>query len=521
MPLPSPRGDESQDDFISRCMSDETAMNDFPDQEQRSAVCFDQWREAKNNSEMFTFRASLGQLRTEQFQGREHLVVPVVALAEGVLRPMNSDQPELALAQEFVPTAPAWNGKPVVVNHPMKNGQPVSANSPDIWEQDVIGHIFNSEAENQKLKFEAWIDRAKANEIGGTTKETVDALADGQMMEVSTGLFAKTEPQSGTHEGKKFNGVWRDILPDHIAILEQGSVGACSIEDGCGAPRMNQCGCENGNCACKGNTMTQDSETEPEQKDNALKRAMKSLSHLFTGGRMNDITRREALQQAAQHKGIDGMVMAVEDDGSFIMEEFSEDGLRTVRRSFKIEGGRVEIGDDPVPVRMEQTFTRVRTNEDVQMAKEDLVNNLISNTQTHFEEGDRELLMKFDENKLQGMQPTEEEPKDNSRQEPIETPDFNTLLQKADPETRESFEQGMKMFKQRKSELINHIKGCQRNKFTDEQLQSKSYDELEQIAALVEEPAVDYSVRGAPINNTEDPTAPPKPKEMFPRKENQ
>jgi signal peptide peptidase SppA len=46
MPLPTPREGEEQDEFISRCMGDETANADFPDQEQRAAVCHRQWREA-------------------------------------------------------------------------------------------------------------------------------------------------------------------------------------------------------------------------------------------------------------------------------------------------------------------------------------------------------------------------------------------------------------------------------------------------------------------------------------------
>lgn len=46
MPLPTPREGEEHDDFMSRCMADDTATADFPDQEQRAAVCFRQWREA-------------------------------------------------------------------------------------------------------------------------------------------------------------------------------------------------------------------------------------------------------------------------------------------------------------------------------------------------------------------------------------------------------------------------------------------------------------------------------------------
>ena len=47
MPLPTPNEGESENDFISRCMASETMNTDFPQQAQRSAVCFQRWRESK------------------------------------------------------------------------------------------------------------------------------------------------------------------------------------------------------------------------------------------------------------------------------------------------------------------------------------------------------------------------------------------------------------------------------------------------------------------------------------------
>lgn len=44
MPLPKPSDDESEAQFIDRCMDDETMIEDFPDSDQRLGVCFSQWR---------------------------------------------------------------------------------------------------------------------------------------------------------------------------------------------------------------------------------------------------------------------------------------------------------------------------------------------------------------------------------------------------------------------------------------------------------------------------------------------
>ena len=45
MPIPTPKGKETQQEFISRCMSE--MKGEFPDKEQRLAVCYTQWKEKK------------------------------------------------------------------------------------------------------------------------------------------------------------------------------------------------------------------------------------------------------------------------------------------------------------------------------------------------------------------------------------------------------------------------------------------------------------------------------------------
>ena len=50
MPLPTPNQGESEQEFVSRCMGNDTVNEEFPDQEQRAAVCYRQWREGKGNA---------------------------------------------------------------------------------------------------------------------------------------------------------------------------------------------------------------------------------------------------------------------------------------------------------------------------------------------------------------------------------------------------------------------------------------------------------------------------------------
>jgi hypothetical protein len=45
MPLPKPKPQETQKDFIARCMANPTMNSEYPRQDQRLAVCYTQWRD--------------------------------------------------------------------------------------------------------------------------------------------------------------------------------------------------------------------------------------------------------------------------------------------------------------------------------------------------------------------------------------------------------------------------------------------------------------------------------------------
>lgn len=47
MPMPTPRKNEDQKAFISRAMGDETMRRDYPDEKQRAAVAYSQWRRSR------------------------------------------------------------------------------------------------------------------------------------------------------------------------------------------------------------------------------------------------------------------------------------------------------------------------------------------------------------------------------------------------------------------------------------------------------------------------------------------
>ena len=51
MPLPKPKKNEKQNDFISRCMSSDVMQDEFSDHKQRIAVCYSQFRRKEEDAE--------------------------------------------------------------------------------------------------------------------------------------------------------------------------------------------------------------------------------------------------------------------------------------------------------------------------------------------------------------------------------------------------------------------------------------------------------------------------------------
>jgi hypothetical protein len=47
MPLPKPEKGETQQDFMGRCINDDTMKREYPLKDQRVAVCYTQYRDNK------------------------------------------------------------------------------------------------------------------------------------------------------------------------------------------------------------------------------------------------------------------------------------------------------------------------------------------------------------------------------------------------------------------------------------------------------------------------------------------
>ncbi len=464
------------------------------------------------------------EIRTEQLFGQDHLVVPVVALVQGVLQGMSAENPELALAEEFGRFPQGWDGRPLVMNHPVINNQPVSANSPTVLEAYAFGQIFNSKVAEGRLKVEAWINLARVEEMGGEVADLVTRINDGKVIEVSTGLFTGVEERSGKFNGKQYVGIWRNIVPDHLAFLSEGSVGACSVADGCGTPRVNarsepgwddysyaedlqvtdphnhsdgscSCGCGG---KCGGDKMADNSNSnsnsDPNGKVEPSFTVDRFLANMFPDGLMDSDVRK--LLSEAVKLSRPTYVYLLGYTASKVIYEYYSDALnnyQTSQRSYEISADRqVTLGDDEqlVDIFLEVTPKKVKANSDpdseTSKTQEPPMTTVNSNQTTEDPQADKSV-----DKPTAQIPPTAlsaaTQPVVPPTQAPVAAVKFNTVKEffdAAPAELRESLESGLKLHNQRKGSLIKALQDTGRCKFSDDALKAMSLENLEQLVDL-------------------------------------
>lgn len=170
-------------------------------------------------------------VRRELYDGSIHTIVPAVLAVDGV---MNGAR---VSAEELARHVGAWNGRPIVLLHPEDEVGPISAAAgPDILERRV-GTVFGATVEDAKLKAELWIDESRMDALSASA--LLGSIVAGELVEVSTGYFADDVAETGTYNGREYQLRHVNLRPDHLALLP-GQVGACSVADGCGVPRINR-----------------------------------------------------------------------------------------------------------------------------------------------------------------------------------------------------------------------------------------------------------------------------------------
>lgn len=453
------------------------------------------------------FTANSYTAREVVLDGRNHLVVPVVMMVEGVHS--GSHGPVLHKESELSKNTETWNGIPITITHPREDGNNISANSPEVLEQSV-GRIFHT-IYNDGLRAEAWIDEEKIDEI---SPEALSMLKHGSAMEVSVGVFSDAIITEGEWDGEIYGQIATNYRPDHLALLPDEE-GACSNDDGCGV-RVNKKGVD-------------------------MKELLQTFEKLSEKGYVVSLINNEkgyrAIQEALQAKLQD---LNTEDNYHYVEEVFDNyiiysnwggaGGETLYRQDYEMDnesnivfnGMRSEVRKEVEYVVMSKVRTKkVNTNskkggsnmsDSKALCCEAKVDALIANKRTHWQASDREWLLEQEESAIAKMSPMAPESTEQSAEE-IQTnkdatitaykeglktiDDYTALMPE---EMKAQIDGGVKLYKEHREALV---KGIMDNTadgvWTKEALEAMPDSTLENVSKSIQTPA-DYSGQAAGAN---------------------
>lgn len=475
--------------------------------------------------------ATVADIRNAELMGREHVVVPVIAAVGGIAISAMGSQgaSELVPTESLALSVPAWNGRPVVFNHPVdENNNPVTANSPDVVSRYCIGYLYNVRLEDSKLKGDAWIDPERVASVGDGAVAVLDRILSREMVEVSVGCRVNTVEASGRDSrGRDYTRAWTDIVPDHLAFLAVGVAGACSNDAGCGAPRAALRAASKLSMGASTMTMFQ--------------RILSKLrfGNEESGPSDNDLRYKISESLHASEPAFDGVVAIYSESSTVIYSVCPNGEYMLKRRAYTMgESGEVALADDVEIVESRVEFVPVKKDdEDKGESKQavaasappskesvgaacscgdhrdaadngskgvnkmetnkEMVERLIACTGSPFAEEDRANLEAFPTARLaalvDGLTGSRDVAGDPPEPDPATPRTAEEWMREAPPEVQEMVSRYRTEEKARHASLVSALKGAQ-----------KAYDEAELVAMTVPQ-----LVKVATLAGVVDPDAPP------------
>jgi len=486
------------------------------------------------------------EIRIDTYEGREHTVVPVIAIMEGVVWPGNAPTPEFVPASvlEFAPAG--WNGKPVMMGHPAVDGEHVSANSPEVHALSKIGTIFNTHMLGKKLRMEAWLDNERIATLGGDAVTTLAKVTSKEVIEVSVGAFIKLLNKTGAYNGKQFSGQWDEVVPDHLALLPEGEIGACSVAMGCGTPRVASHRVLATEFSFEPSDPTEERSMAAIEKTkdfmHGLFEAMRSdrVKNLLAAEDLSDRELRDKLSKALQATvpGFMGVLEVVPGDKTVTFETWTED-WKIFTQSFSMnDGGEVKLKGAAAEVQPVTRFEPIvaignpeqrnasecgcaALRENSMKTKTERIEALITSKKTTLPKTFLETCSDQQIDDLEKLpEPTAEVPAAVVAPVPAAAPvpEPATLAAKKPitiddlpPELRSLVDSAKKIDTRVRQNLLTALAATKQTVYSAEELGAMSTEQLEKVAQLakaeVPEPTVDFSLnngvtRAASANDT-------------------
>jgi hypothetical protein len=486
-----------------------------------------------------------GKVRLASYQDREHVVVPVVAIKEGVVRASNSDQWEYVPKKLIEDYPYQWNGRPVLPDHPSKEKL---ANEPGILEQNQFGTLFNSRSSDGKLLTEAWLDPARADIVGDVAKSVIRRARAGESIEVSIGAAVHVEQISGVFNGKPYDGTWTDMRGDHLAMLDEGKRGACNNDMGCGAPR----------------TMEEAVADEKKTLSERLKDFLSPRKNI-SPEEMSDQDLRRALNDVlhSSEPGFIGVESVFPDKGEVIYATMPEDKFLLFRRSYTMsKKGEVSLKEKKEQVEPVMKFETVGAEapapcgcadkgEEAMKTKKERVAALIANPRLKLQPTHAATLEASSDEVLDSLESAVKIVEDKEAAEAAETKrkadeaaaalevkrkadeaaaqttraaseakpkTLDEFVNEAPAELREILKDSVRIASENKKVIVKQLTDSGRCDYTAAELEAMSMSALQKLSKLadikVAAPVVDFSGRGMQQptetrNNEEKAPAPP------------
>lgn len=387
--------------------------------------------------------ANLASAKVSQktLQGRNYLVAPVSMIVEGVWK--GSAGPVYYEGNDIAMSVPAWNAKPITINHPeTSDGTKVSGASPESLEKHAVGMVLNTKYDKRKKRLvaEAWFEIDRLGKVPGA--EIVQAaLHAGEKLEVSTGLYIDAQPLQGTFANNEYVAKATNYRPDHLAIILSGE-GACSLKDGAG--------------------LLVNKAEKPSRQEPVLIGNAKNVPEIIT-----------ALGDEVDAIGEDYVIVkkVVNDESAYF------------RQNYAIDSGLVKLIGNATPVTRKVTYS-VQNQKQENMERKDLINKLGSEHAEFVTNMSDDQFKAFEKALAPAPAPA-----------PVQSPakivcnSVSELLELASEGVKNQVNDAIDLAVKTREALIDKIVANTKDSFTKEELASFSTAHLNKLATVIAAPA--------------------------------
>lgn len=229
--MPTPNDEESEEDFVSRCIPIVLKEGTAEDNKQAAAICHSMFTKKNNsNMQLLTNHLKLVINKEKRYEKDNYVGYPLTIITkQGVMnegfKPAVEVKKFANLFQEYGLVLP------VTVNHPDNQYFVI------VSENDMVGTFgHNTEYNEETTQVSTEMRILKKH------TEVIEKIDNEEYPDDSIGYFALTEKLEDSEifvdEGfsgdeKEYRFIERNLFPNHLAILGANE-GACSRKDGCG-----------------------------------------------------------------------------------------------------------------------------------------------------------------------------------------------------------------------------------------------------------------------------------------------